>query len=315
MSKMRIFGITFLLFGAVLFPMVIYYSNAPGYSEESSGNASLVWLGVSVILWSALLYQLFYWLVTGRVIVVRRLSNLMKNGELKDAKIIRSTLINPEFAGVDRYRLNLELQNFAGATINDTMDINDSRPFLRNFDAGKTIKVRIDKTLKNVPYLQIEGAHYKKQPVSGPLTGALIWALCVTIVAGYYMYSYQHENNCAGWSFLVWYHPLIICPLILLALTYLFRTKRLKYDHLQYKYYGFKTQAQVIKTSKSGMDINYDPEVRFDLRYTGRNGKTVNASVTKTIGVFEAAMLQQKTMDIVYLENDPKNIRLASDLE
>ncbi len=307
------FGIIFLLFWAIPFPMIMYY-NLSEFSDGSSPQMALVWLGVSLLLSFTLLYRLFRNVILGRLIAITNLNNLMVNGDIKNAKITQSTLMTPEFAGADKYQLTLELQNFVGTTIHETMFLNDSKPGMHSYDAGKTIRVRIDKTLKNVPYIQLDGAHYNGPGKRGLILGSLVWLIAACIIGGYYFYSYNRENNGTGWRFLVWDHPLVLCPLILIGLSYFFRGGRLTKNQLQHKYYGYETTAQVVNAAQNGVYINNQPQVRFDLQYKDHNGKLNNVSITKTIGVLNTAMAQQKTMDIFYLDNDPQNICLASDL-
>ena len=178
----------------------------------------------------------------------------MQNGDVKSAKIIQSTPLTPEFAGINKYQLTLELQNFVGTTIRETMNLNDSKPELHSFDTGKTIKLRIDKTLKNVPYINLMVPIIIKQPRGGYL-GGLLWVIAACIIGGYYVYSYQHQNNGTGWRFLEWDHPLIISQAILFAMGYFLRGARLTKNQLQHKYYGYETQAQVVSAAQTGTYI------------------------------------------------------------
>ena len=169
-----LFSILFLLFWAIPFPMLMYY-NLSVFSDGSSPQMALVWLAVALLLSGLLLWTLFKRLILVRYIAINNLNNLMQNGDVKSAKIIQSTPLTPEFAGINKYQLTLELQNFVGTTIRETMNLNDSKPELHSFDTGKTIKLRIDKTLKNVPYIQLDGAHYNKATPRGLILGGLLW--------------------------------------------------------------------------------------------------------------------------------------------
>lgn len=312
MKRIGLFGIVFLLFWAIPFPMFMYY-NLSTFSDGSKPLMAFVWLGIAMLLSFLLLRALFNRLIMGRFIAIRNLNNLMQNGDIKNAKIIQSNLMTPEYPGVSKYKLVLELQNFVGTTIQEVMYLNDSTPELHSFDKGKTIKLRIDRSLKNVPYIQLDGAHYNGPNARGLILSSLIWLIAAVIIAGYYIYSYQHQNNGTGWRFLEWDHPLIISQAILLGFTFL-KGGRLTKNQLQHKYYGYETQAQVISASQNGVYINNQPQVRFDLQYTDKNNRLNNVSITKTLGVLDMGLAQQKTMDIFYLENDPQNICLASDL-
>ncbi|WP_158991628.1 hypothetical protein [Mucilaginibacter sp. L196] len=313
MKTTGLFGLLFLLFWAIPFPMIMYY-NLSMFSDGSTPVMAFMWLGVSLLLSILLLRALFNSLILGRFIAIRRLNNLMQNGELKTAKIIQNTALAPDTTGMNKYRLVMELQNFVGTTIHETMDMNDNNPVLHRFDTGKTIKLRVDKTLKNVPYLQLDGAQYNGPTTRGLAIGSILWLFCASIIAGYYMYSYNRENNGTGWRFLVWDHPLVLCPLILMGITLFLRRGKFTKNQLQHKYYGYETQAQVVAASQTGVYINNRPQVRFDLQYTDHNNKLNSVSFKKTIGILDTGLVQQKTIDIFYLGSDPQNICLASEL-
>jgi hypothetical protein len=314
MKRFGVFGVLFLLFWAIPFPMFMYYTTSV-FSSGSSPLMAFVWLGIALLFSTILLAGLFKRIVLGRFIAIRKLNNLMQNGDLKNATIVQSTLMPAEFPGVSKYKLLLELQSFVGTTIREIMYLNDSKPELHTFETGKTIKVRIDKSLTNVPYIQLDGAHYNGPKIKGILIGGTLWVIAAAIIGGYYVYAYQHQNNGTGWRFLEWNHPLIISQGILIILGYVFRGGQLSKNQLQHKYYGYETQAQVISTEQTGVYINNQPQVRFNLQFTDKNKQVNNVSIKKTIGILNTALVQQKTMDIFYLAEDPQNICLATELE
>ncbi len=308
-----LFALLFLLFWAVPFPMIMYYGGA-NYNDGSSPAWAFTWLALSVLFCLLLIYSTFRGLVLSRYIAINKLKNLMQNGELKNSKIIKSTPLPSEYPGVNKYELLLELKNFVGTTITEKVNINESDPVLHRFEAGKTLALRIDKSLKNVPYLQVDGAHYNPPNPRGLILGSVFWIIICGIIGWYFSFAYQHENNGTGWRFLVWYHPLILCPLILLCISFFFRSGRLSKNQLMHKYYGYDVQAQVVSVAQTGVYINDQPQVRFNLSFTDCNNQLVNTSITKTLGILDAPMAQQKTLDIFYLSSNHNDVCLAADL-
>src|SRR5690606_6751385 len=96
--------------------------------------------------------------------------------------------------------------------------------------------------------------------------------LLLLAVAGYYVFSYYYEGNGTGWRFLTFWHPLVLCPVILhvyrgglSALLKMFVGD--PEDLLRLKYYGRKATAQVLSASQTGTYVNTQPQVWFELEY------------------------------------------------
>lgn len=313
MRILSLFGTLFLFFWAVPFPMLMYYNT--GFATGSSPTLALVWLGLSVLVWGYLMYRLFNALVLGRVHTIQHLNNLMTNGQLVKATIVNALPMPEEVKGINKYQLTVSFPNFVGTQIEEKILINDKHPDLHRYENGKTLDLRVDKKLKNDPHLQVDGAHYTKAPGRTFITTTVVWLIAVGIVVWYYIFSYHHESAGSGWRFMVFYHPLLLCPLIMLVLNYFFGGKKLTRNQLQHKYYGYKTQAHVISAVQTGVYINQQPQVRFNLQFTDHNGQLQQAAFTRTIGVLDTNFAQQKDMDVFYLQNNPQDVCLARDIQ
>jgi hypothetical protein len=314
MKRTGIFGLVFLLFWAIPFPMIMYYPMA-GMSAGSTPIWAFIWLGISITGSLLLLRALFKSLVLSRLIMSRNLNNLMQHGELKTATIISATPLPQDFPGVNKFQLRLELQNFVGTTIHEMISVNEQHPLENRYQPGKKIQLRVDKSLKNIPYLQVDGAHYQKQDPAAMFVGAACWLFLLAVIVGYYIFSYWHENNGTGWRFLIWHHPLVLSPLILLVITFFTKGGLLTQNQLQHKYFGYKTDARVVSVAQTGVYINEQPQVRFDLQYTDSKNRLINVNFKKTIGILDTDLTRQSTFPIFYLESDPQNICLANELE
>lgn len=314
MKPVSLFWIIFMLFWAIPFPMLMYYN---GFENMSSSAPvwALVWLGVSLLFWILLLIRFFRKLVLRRYTSKSNLSNLMQSGDLKTATITQSVLAAPEYPGINKYDLTLEFKNFVGTTIHDTLSINDSHPELNKYQKGKTLQIRIDKSLQNTPYIQVDGAHYNAPKANNIIMAAFWWLVMVAIVAWYYYFAYEHQSNGMGWRFLVWYHPLLICPVILRFVSIFFTGTKYSSNQLKHKYYGYRTTADLLSAAQTGTYINEQPQVRFNLQYTDHNNRQQTASFTKVISLLDVGMTKEKHIDIFYLQDAPGDISLASDIE
>src|SRR5439155_17483096 len=126
-------------------------------------------------------------------------------------------------------------------------------------------------------------------------------------------YSYMLENHGRGWRFMAFYHPLVLCPLILLV-SRIGLGKLLKLfigspeNVLQLKYYGLRTDAQIVSAEQTGTYINEQPQVRFELRYQDNLGKTHTASLKKIVPLLDLGMTKQEFVPVFYLKENPQQV-------
>ncbi|WP_142687995.1 hypothetical protein [Chitinophaga polysaccharea] len=315
------FWIIYMLFFAIPFPMLIYYNTEYGTAGENGGSKpwlALVLLGLSAVLWLILIQGWFRrWIVlpfTMRGNIMR----LLKEGVRKDARIVSSKKLPAAGKDVDTREIVCSLQNFVGTEITEQLEVNDTKPELHRYDEGKTIRLLIDDKLKAQPHLTLDGVTVEMK--AGRLIMSLLaWLLIVTAVAAYYVYSYRLENHGRGWRFLEFYHPLVLCPFIVLVSRIGFGKLISLFigapaNGLQLKYYGLRTDAQIVSAEQTGTYINEQPQVRFELRYQDNLGKTHTASLKKIVPLLDLNMTKQESIPVFYLKEDPEQVAFASDI-
>lgn len=316
----KYFWIVYALFFAIPFPMIIYYNT--GYRLDGTGTdpwLALFYLLLSMVAWALVLWSFFRSFIWAPVRAKRDVAYLLREGARKEAVIVQADQKGPMVDGFHTYVLTLSLRNFVGEEITEQVAVVDSRPEERRFEKGKRVTLRIDERLKTNPLLVLEDARASLRPGVLFLL-ALVWLAIAAAIVWYYVYSYGLQSGRTGWRFLVFYHPLVLCPLILLFTGFgigrlLRALAGIPQNVQQLKYYGRQASASVLSASQTGTYINNQPQVRFELRYTDHLGQTHTASLKKVVPLINMGITQMPYLPVFYLEDQPGQVVLASDLE
>jgi hypothetical protein len=317
------FGALYMLFFAIPFPMLIYYSVNSEFDvttlKDSNPWLALSILAVSVILWLLVLTGYFRKWILQIYISKRNIEQLKSKGIAREAKILNAVKTSKPDAKYNTYELELSFKNLADTEITNKTAITDTKPHQRRFETGKKLSLILDRDAKKVPLFIIAtteaGINILK--VAGIVAG---WLLLVITVMGYYIYSYKTESYGMGWRFISFGHPLIVCPLVLLFFRYLLRfiyskLTGLNEDSSLIKFKGVKTRAKLLKASQTGTYINEQPMIRFELEYTDNKHHVYRNSLKKVIGLLELDITKQEQIEIFYLPENPNQIAFASDLK
>lgn len=319
MKKTGLFWGIYMLFFAIPFPMILYYS-ITGSEPQTAPTGPLlvkVYVTASVILWLICLYRLLKNWLLGVFTYYKRIRKLMAEGTLVAATVTDCVTAGPaRKAGVEPLQVTLSFTNFSGTTISETLEINDSKPYEHRYDLGKQVDLRIDPELK-LPCIMPDGTRVRLKQGTLLLRTIGLLAL-IAAITGYYLFSYQYEGRGNSWQFMIFWHPLIICPLMILFNTSLIGGLMKKYfgpgkNDLRLKLYGRKTIATLKSASQTGLSVNDQPQVLFVLEYTDDSGKKYQANFKKIVSLLELDITRKKELEIFYLPEAPHTIALAAD--
>lgn len=313
----------YMLFFAIPFPMFMYYSiksDDPPQLAETNPWLALGALALSVILWGILLGGYFRKWIISNFIGKRNIDYLNRNGVPRKAEITEAVKISKDGSKCDTYELKLLFKNLVDTEIIQKASVNDAKPQQRRFEIGKKVDIRIDKEMKKTPYFIFAGT---EATINIPVIFLIClgWLALTALVLGYYVYAYQTENAGMGWRFIFFWHPLFVCPAVLLFYRGGLSLLLSKFaggkegDAELIKFKGIKTQAKLISANQTGTYINEQPMVLFKLEYTDHQNRTRRAEIKKIVDLLELNSVQQKTVDIFYLKENPDRIAFAADLE
>ncbi|WP_419870267.1 hypothetical protein [Chryseobacterium sp. CT-SW4] len=311
----------FLLIPYFIFvhPAVIYY-NTVNYDDLSlrDGKLALFYLALSILLWLIVFGISFYFIYRGGFMAKRNIRYLETYGTRVSA-VIKEIKNVKLFSGKwETKDLILELKNFSHETILHKMTINDSRPQEKRFIKGKIIYLRVDPSFTKNPYVTLENIksriNYKLYLIAGFLLAAVIY---------YYYYAYQHENGGYGWRFMELSHPLLLSPAIMLFFngiiylivrTFIFNKLSPK-EQLQLKFKGVRTKAIIEDISQTGTYINEQPQVKFTVQFTDRQGRQHNTSIKSIVSLLDIGKISQlKEREIIYLPDDPQTFNFTDEI-
>ena len=312
-----------MLFFAVPFPMILYYnikSETPPDLSETNPWLALGLVVLSILFWILLLVSYYNKWILRTLAVKRNIGRLKKDGIKHEARILNHTDLSIPKIGYSTYELNLSFKNLVGAEIEQKLKVNDKKPCERRFDTGKKVDLLIDKEMKQFPYFILASfeVSIKKQLFVLLHIG---WLVILALITGYYIYSYSIENQGMGWRFMAFYHPLIICPVVLLIgninilgrlITSLLKSNPKKDFLIKYK--GLPAMAKLLKANQTGTYINEQPMVKFELEFMDSKNQTHRASITKIVSLLDLDSTRQKEAAIFYLGDDPQQIAFVSDL-
>lgn len=316
-----VFWIIYILFFCIPFPTFLYYNTRA--DAEILLHPETIWsyvlLALSVVLWLLCLLIFFrktVWYILKAQLKIKR---LMEDGVLVPAKISRSEPL-AKASGIPGGQLRdvvFAFDNFVGTPVTERMEVNDSKPYENRYEEGKILNLRIDPRLLS-PHLMPDGTktliHLTR----------IVWIIAgltafVVLLAGFYVYAYQYEGK-HSWSFFEPFHPLILCPFLLLffavGLYLLLKNYFWPGKHTRkLKFYGKRTMAELRKASQTGILVNDQPQVLFELRYTDEQGKEHSASVKKIVDLLNLHITRMPRLEIFYLPDQPRVVAFAADLE
>lgn len=310
-----------MLFFAIPFPMLLYYNiksdNMPNLMERDPW-LSLSLVAVSLLLWIILLIGYYRKWVIRIFSIKRNIEKLKNTGEPREAKIIAAAKVSKPNAAYDAYELTLQFKNLAGSEIRQKTIINDSKPYERRYEVGKTVGILLDKEANKVPYLIFASTEVSINKTIVALVN-LGWLAFTCIVAGYFVYSYSSESEGMGWRFMSIGHPLLVCPAALLFYRILGAIINSKFlgkpnELFLIKFKGMQTTARLIKVSQTGTFINEQPMINFELEFTDQYHHKHWANIKKVVNLLDLDITKLEYVSIFYLKENPEKIAFEKDL-
>ena len=114
-------------------------------------------------------------------------------------------------------------------------------------------------------------------------------------------------------------HPLFVCPAVLLFYRLIGKLILSASAHPKdaafIKFKGLSATARLVQASQTGLYINEQPMVRFDLEFTDERQQRHKVSLKKVVDLLHLDMARRETAEIFYLQENPRRVAFASDLD
>lgn len=326
---MRIIGIFWVLFALyfiLIHPAIIYYGSSSNVILDHQNPIwALIYLGISIVAWLIVFGFLGRKVYNSTFGLLKGVRKILKNGQSILGEIASSKILKQSKDGKETDReLLVNFTNFSGSKVQYPVYITDTQPNLIRFENGNSIRLKVDKKLKHIPYVIHEEAKTSLN-IKKTVLQISVWALSITLVVIYFVYAYTTESMGYGWRFLSLHHPLLLSPLIalLLGLIYYQMIVRLLQGTLLFSgkqkgekllFYGKIAQAKILNVTQTGTYINENPQVKFTLEFRDDQNLTHQKTLKKVIQMIDLPHVKQEYKTIFYLPEDPSIIAFKEDI-
>ncbi|WP_154662290.1 DUF3592 domain-containing protein [Vaginella massiliensis] len=242
--------------------------------------------------------------------LLEQVRQLQRNGKVVDAKIRRVISKKQSKDGDVFTELYVSFPNFSGTEIFTTFEMYDSKPHENRFEVGKTFPLRLNTSPNtSTPWVIGDGEYFKtRSGFRWLFLFSIVYAVVVFIV-NYYIFT---DDN--GWRWLSFFHPWVWIPYTGVIFYNRFLNKFLYGDDNDQSYklylYGLETTGQITKSSQTGLYINEQPQMRIQISYTDKNGKTHFVEKKQIVMLSDLHNYQVGDVKLLYLPDNPETIEL-----
>ncbi|MET3035720.1 hypothetical protein ABXT08_06445 [Chryseobacterium sp. NRRL B-14859] len=316
MKFMIIFWGIFLFFFCVPFPIFIYMTTEELATEPRNSLAvSYGYLGFSLLIWG---YVIVFFINTLFIKTFKQkntIHSILRNGIPRDAKVIRYQLVKymPK-TNMNVIQIVLSFPNLRNTVIEHEMMFHDSKPQEKRFDVGNSVKVLLNPNVSQEPYFILSDQRVGFN-MSGIILRIVFAVLLIAYVIGLYYYFYMRESFDFGWRFLTFMHPIIFSGVMTIIYVLVFQLivgkffKNKKEERILFS--GRNAEANIISVSQTGLTVNDQPELMFQVSFKDFRGNEHIAVYKKIVSLLNLSSVpKQGSIEIMYDENDPKKIMI-----
>lgn len=313
---MIVFWGAFLFFFCVPFPIFIYMvTEEVATGPRNSLAVSYGYLGLSLLLWG---YILIFFINTLFIKTFKQrntIHSILRNGIPREAKVMRYQLLKyfPK-TNMNAIQIVLSFPNLRNTMIEHEMMFHDSKPQEKRFDVGNHVKVLLNPNVSQEPYFILSDQKVSFN-ASGMVLRIVFIILLIAYIIGLYSYFYRRESFDFGWQFLTFMHPIIFSGVMTLIYVLVFQLiigkffKNKKEERILFV--GRSAEAQIISVNQTGLTVNDQPQIMFQVSFKDFRGKEHIAVYKKVIRLLDLSSIpKQGAVEILYDENDPGTITI-----
>lgn len=313
---MIIFWGAFLFFFCVPFPIFIYMMSEELATEPRNSLAvSYGYLGFSLLLW---LYVIIFFINILFIKTFKEKStihSILRNGIPREAEITGYKLLKyiPK-TNMNVIQIVLSFPNLRNTRIEHEMMFHDSRPQEKRFDVGNNVKILLNPIVSHEPYFILSDQKVGFNTL-GIMLRVVFIVLLMAYIIGLYIYFYNRESFDFGWRFLTFMHPIIFSAVMTIIYILVFQLvvgrffKNKKEERLLFS--GRNAEAAILSVTETGLLVNDQPQIMFQVSFKDFRGNEHIAVYKKVVSLLNLSSVPRVgTIEIMYDENDPKNIMI-----
>jgi len=316
MKFMIIFWGILLFFFCIPFPIFIYMVSEELATEPRNSLAvSYGYLGFSLLIWAYVIIFFINKLFIKTFKEKNTIQSILQNGIPRDANIIDYKLLKyiPK-ENMNLIEVKFSFPNLSNTVIEHKMMFHDSKPREKRFAIGNKIKVLLNPKVSQEPYFILSDQKVGFN-TSGMILRIVFLVLLIAYVIGLYSYFYWRESFDFGWRFLTFMHPIISSGVMTMIYVLVFQLifgrffKNTKEERILFS--GRNAEANIISVSQTGLLVNDQPEIMFQVSFKDFKGTEHIAVYKKIVSLLNLSSVPKYgTIEIMYDENDPKKIMI-----
>ncbi|MBP1167662.1 MULTISPECIES: hypothetical protein [unclassified Chryseobacterium] len=316
MKFMIIFWGAFFFFFCAPFPIFIYMMGEELATEPRNSLAvSYGYLGFSLLIWMYVIAFFINILFIKTFKEKSTIQSILRNGIPREGKIIDYKLLKyiPK-TNMNVIQIVLSFPNLRNTLIEHQMMFHDSKPQEKRFAVGNKVKVLLNPKVSQEPYFILSDQKVGFNSFGIILRVAFIVFL-LAYVTGLYYYFYMRESFDFGWRFLTFMHPIIFSGVMTLIYILVFQLlisklfKNKKEERILFS--GRNAEAHIISVSQTGLMVNDQPQIMFQVSFKDFRGTEHIAVFKKVVSLLNLSSVPKYgNIEIMYDENDPKKIMI-----
>lgn len=306
----------------ILFLFLIIYYNEPIITtaalESRLPTTAFLWLGLSVVLWIAMFYRISK-SITNIIENQKRIARQHTEEKSIEAVITKKSVLqkSTKNSGAEFLELHIKFTNFVGSIAETNVKFFDSKPEMRRYETGNTLKARVLDNNKTASVI-LEGSTAKYGLAFYILIAYMI--LYMGFAVWLYTETYSRESQGYGWLFLGITSPLILIPAFELFMSLMLGGVASKLgigtglnERNRLLFFGNRTMANVVDYKRTGMLYNDNPEIRYNLQFKDNAGKLQTAEVKKVVDIIHLHKVAEEERVIYYDPENPQNIYMDAE--
>ncbi len=303
----------------VVLPTFLYYTESAEEPPQESATIAFLYLGLGVVSWLVAIGLYLRFFIKLVYTDKHRLERTAREGTTITAEIIRKMQVGVIHDAVT-LDLRLAFRNLVGTHVEISYELNDSKPYEKRFEPGNMIEMSA--SLDKGEAVLVPKSMQVSWNRGTVLLYSFILLLLLAAAIVYPVFAYMQESQGAGWRFLRLSHPWISVPLINMGvgafmwvlLGFIGKASGEADKPLRMIMYGIKTTGTILSYQQTGMYINEQPQVRFEIEYTDQTGYRRTTVCKKIVSLLDIHKLDNGPKEIMYLPDKPEKIVFYDDL-
>lgn len=303
------FWFRYALFFVYVFPLFFSYIGMWGW-EAWGATVSLI-VGLIGWIWFAKAQYKQY--ITAPDTLFKEVQQLQRNGKPVDAEITEVLSKQETKEGYVMTEIMVSFPNLVGTPISSSIDLYDSKPHLNRYEVGKKLPLRLNTQHGGqLPWITGDGEIVKEKSLKR-------WLYLFTIIYAIVVFIINHIifSDGKGWRWLSLFHPWVLIPFWgFFVMKFTSKTldgieSGFSGDNInELLLHGVETVGKITKANQTGRFINEQPEMKFNINYTDKNGQTHYVKKKKIVLLSDMHRYRLGEVKLLYLPSNPQIIEL-----